>query len=402
MLGAIVGACVLAAVGVGAASGSLLAARTASAAPPQIRLARPAPGRVTLAAIKIRITGKAARRMPTRPRFDLEKAHASPNVPVLAAVRAKRTNGAITYALLFALVNTGHASARTLSTTLDDTLPPVIQRSGAPCNRTATHNWAGVNTVAAVTDTLFFAHHRSAIAYFDISTQDCFISMVEIRNVNSGTSFQRAQDKLALDGFFRSQPALGFGLRDITNTLPGFEVGRYDIGHLSGWKFGDPATEDAMRYSWSLVTVPQSSLDETFTRIVEALGATITPPPPPPSQVQITEFDTWAHNTEIHKSNICINVETTPPQASISATITGPSNYKATLPITPLHPDGTRQVGAQINQSGDYTKTLTVYDATGKQTATVTKTFTVLPPPPDGPQAGPVPPFGPPCSVPTG
>jgi len=63
-----------------------------------------------------------------------------------------------------------------------------------------------------------------------------------------------------------------------------------------------------------------------------------------PEKVSITESDTWAHNAAIGKSNICINVETTPPQAFISAGLTGPGNYTASLPKTPLHPDGTRQV----------------------------------------------------------
>jgi hypothetical protein len=118
---------------------------------------------------------------------------------------------------------------------------------------------------------------------------------------------------------------------------------------------------------------------------------------PPPEKVSITESDTWAHNPDIGKSNICINVETTPPQAFISAGVTGPGNYKANLPKTALHPDGTRQVGATITQAGSYTDTLTVYDKNGTQTATTMNTFTVAPPPQDGP----TPKFGPSCPKPT-
>lgn len=114
-----------------------------------------------------------------------------------------------------------------------------------------------------------------------------------------------------------------------------------------------------------------------------------------PPSASISEADTWTYNTSIGKGNICINVRTTPPQASISASVTGPSNYKASLPKTPLHPDGTRQVGAEITRPGAYTKTLTVYDATGKETATVTKTFTVAAPPQNGPATTP------PCPKPT-
>jgi hypothetical protein len=117
---------------------------------------------------------------------------------------------------------------------------------------------------------------------------------------------------------------------------------------------------------------------------------------PPPEKVSITESDTWAHNPDIGKSNICINVKTTPPQAFISVSVGGPGNYKANLPKAPLHPDGTRQVGATITQAGSYTDNLTVYDKNGTQTATSTNTFTVAPPP----QNGPTPKFGPDCPKP--
>ena len=116
-----------------------------------------------------------------------------------------------------------------------------------------------------------------------------------------------------------------------------------------------------------------------------------------PEKVSITESDTWAHNASIGKSNICINVKTTPPQAFISAGLAGPGNYTASLPKTPLHSDGTRQVGATITEAGSYTDTLRVYDKSGTQTATTTHTFTVAPPPQDGPD----PAFGPSCPAPT-
>jgi hypothetical protein len=112
--------------------------------------------------------------------------------------------------------------------------------------------------------------------------------------------------------------------------------------------------------------------------------------------VTIAEDDTWAHNAAIGKSNICINVRTTPAQASVSGTITGPGSYSAHLDTRPLDPPGSIQITAPITVAGDYTKTLIVYDATGKQTATVTKTFTVAAPPQDGPATTPA------CPKPTG
>ena len=55
---------------------------------------------------------------------------------------------------------------------------------------------------------------------------------------------------------------------------------------------------------------------------------------------------------------------------------------------TPLI-NGARQFTSLITERGDYTKTITVFDTAGNQTATVTRTFTVTPPPEDGPPATP-------------
>jgi hypothetical protein len=114
-----------------------------------------------------------------------------------------------------------------------------------------------------------------------------------------------------------------------------------------------------------------------------------------PQPVTIEEEDTWTHNATLGKSNVCIDVRTTPPQASVSATLTGPGGYHAELPKSPLHTDGFAQIGSEITQAGDYTKTVTVYDAAGNVTASVTRTFTVLAPPQNGPSATP------PCPAPT-
>ncbi len=116
-----------------------------------------------------------------------------------------------------------------------------------------------------------------------------------------------------------------------------------------------------------------------------------------PQAVRITETDTWAHNASLGKSNVCLDVATTPPQAYVSAELTGPGGFDAkTDGKAPLHPDGTAQIRATITQAGSYTDTLTVYDQNGNQTATSTNTFTVKPPPDNGPEANP------PCQAPTG
>jgi hypothetical protein len=109
-----------------------------------------------------------------------------------------------------------------------------------------------------------------------------------------------------------------------------------------------------------------------------------------PEKVTIDEDDTWAHNPDIGKSRLCVNVRTKPPQAFVSATFTGPGGYTADAPKSPLHADGTAQIRGIITQPGDYRKTLVVYDVSGKETATVTKTFTVAPPPQDGPATNPL------------
>ena len=136
-------------------------------------------------------------------------------------------------------------------------------------------------------------------------------------------------------------------------------------------------------------------------RLEDQLNPPAAAPTSPPtsstvgSAVTISEDDTWTHNTELKKSRICINVRTTPPQTSVSGTVKGPDGYVADIPKSPLHADGTAQIRGSITQAGAYTKTLYVYDPGGKQTATVTKTFTVLDPPTDGPATTP------PCPKPT-
>jgi hypothetical protein len=115
----------------------------------------------------------------------------------------------------------------------------------------------------------------------------------------------------------------------------------------------------------------------------------------PPGVVTIDEDDTWAHNESLHVSKICINVRTSPHQAAATVTLAGPSGiHISSPPRTPLI-KGARQFTAPITVAGPYTKTITVYDANGVQTGTVTKTFTVDPPPVEGPPATP------PCTAPT-
>jgi hypothetical protein len=118
--------------------------------------------------------------------------------------------------------------------------------------------------------------------------------------------------------------------------------------------------------------------------------------PTPPQTVTISEDDTWAHNEAAGLSNICINVRTTPPQAFATVTLSGPNGYHSSSPPkTPLI-RGARQFTSPITTAGQYTKTITVYDADGRESATVTKTFTVAPPPAEGPAATPG------CAAPTG
>ncbi len=110
----------------------------------------------------------------------------------------------------------------------------------------------------------------------------------------------------------------------------------------------------------------------------------------PASQtVTISEDDTWAHNASLGLSKVCINVRTSPAQAFASVTLSGPDGYHSSSPpMTPLI-QGTRQFTSPITVAGQYTKTITVYDAERRQTATITKTFTVSPPPANGPSATP-------------
>jgi hypothetical protein len=116
---------------------------------------------------------------------------------------------------------------------------------------------------------------------------------------------------------------------------------------------------------------------------------------PPSSRVTISEDDTWAHKQAIGKGTICINVRTTPAQASATVTLSGPNGYRSTSPKMTRLIDGARQFTSPITQQGNYTKTITVYDPAGNRTATTARTFTVTPPPQNGPPTQPA------CDAPT-
>ena len=107
------------------------------------------------------------------------------------------------------------------------------------------------------------------------------------------------------------------------------------------------------------------------------------------AQPAIDEDDTWAHNPPIKKSNVCINIRTKPAQAQYTATLTGPGGFRATTDGKQALKDGAAQFVGTITQAGEFTKTITVYDATGNATATVTHTFLVADPPTDGPKTTP-------------
>ncbi len=109
----------------------------------------------------------------------------------------------------------------------------------------------------------------------------------------------------------------------------------------------------------------------------------------------ISEDDTWTHNPPLGKSNVCINVRTTPVQAYFTVTLTGPGGFKAQSPgETPLV-NGAGQFIATITKAGLFTKTINVYDERHVLTATVTKPFPVADPPQNGPDTRP------PCPKPT-
>jgi hypothetical protein len=92
--------------------------------------------------------------------------------------------------------------------------------------------------------------------------------------------------------------------------------------------------------------------------------------------VTVSAVDGWTHNPGLGKSADCVNVKTDPPQSTIDATVNGPSGT-GTLKGKQLNGDGTIQVGAVITQPGLYTWTLTLYDAQGTETATLTVTSDV-------------------------
>jgi len=115
---------------------------------------------------------------------------------------------------------------------------------------------------------------------------------------------------------------------------------------------------------------------------------------PQPQQTIIAEDDTWTYNETTGQANICVNVRTSPSQASATVTLAGPNGYHSHSPARTALIGGARQFGSLITQPGSYTKTITVYDTQGAETASVTRTFTVAARPQNGPAANP------PCRAP--
>ena len=109
----------------------------------------------------------------------------------------------------------------------------------------------------------------------------------------------------------------------------------------------------------------------------------------PATGPKIDEDDTWTHNPPLGKSNVCINVRTTPKQAQFTVTLTGPDGYKASTPAKQPLKDGAGQFIGVITKAGLFTKTITVYDAKGNQTGTAIHAFLVANPPTNGKETTP-------------
>src|SRR5579859_2836474 len=122
--------------------------------------------------------------------------------------------------------------------------------------------------------------------------------------------------------------------------------------------------------------------------------------PPQPCQPKvISEQDTWTHSVDGTKTTICNDLQTSPPMASVSGEMTGPSGFDAkTNGTQPLRADGSAQIRTTISHivAGAYTAKFAVYDKSGKPTATSSNTFVVAAPP----QNGPPPKGGPSCPAP--
>jgi tetratricopeptide (TPR) repeat protein len=136
---------------------------------------------------------------------------------------------------------------------------------------------------------------------------------------------------------------------------------RYDIGRAIAWK-------------------------EALERAIE------TGIPEPPS---ILQSFSWAHNLLLEKTNVCIDLETTPPQDSVTVELFGPNGYHAKSPAYQPLVDGKLRLISLITMPGKYTDKVTTYDAKRVETGSATMEFTVKPPPDDGPE------LDPPCEAPT-
>jgi hypothetical protein len=114
----------------------------------------------------------------------------------------------------------------------------------------------------------------------------------------------------------------------------------------------------------------------------------------PEQPVLIFQLASWAHSISLEKTNICLDLETSPAQDSATVELFGPNGYHAQSP--PFQPlvNGKLRLIAQITTTGDYTDKVTTYDSNRVETGSATLEFTVK-------ESSDGPTLVPPCEAPT-
>jgi hypothetical protein len=269
---------------------------------PQIVLALPPPGHVTLAAIRLRVTGKQVAKLPARVAFRLSGRKALPaGATVLAASQTQRAPGSATYTMLFALVNAAPRALRSTASSNDQiVLPQPIGATPFLVASGGSFRWLvrmDPQSDAIPARYLFSRGHEfepsAQIPLGDGSgiSQGVLLKWTHAFAADLGAASQRAQAAHAV-GDLLAPPAQSGAAGFLSGSNISFGV--YSDGHPLGSDFNTPLAKAVTRDAWSLLTAPQQGLDGIVQEIEAGLasGATAPPPPPPANQ----QFFTYAFN----------------------------------------------------------------------------------------------------------
>jgi hypothetical protein len=245
---------------------------------PQLVLALPAPGHVTLAELQLRLPDVKGKRLRLRVPLSFS-ANSLPNgAKALSTVLARRVTGATVYTILLAAVNGGAAS----NAEADASGPPAPIDSSFVASAAAVLSFPGTGPAPAAQPIAValtapqpagFAASSTPVSYLDPATRKQYrASAVEAVDVDEATPSQRAT--VARQFGQLGAPTDVLAARSAT-------YAQYDASHPLGWRLASPSTKRAARDAWSLLTAAPQDLAAALQRLEAELGLAGTAPPPP-------------------------------------------------------------------------------------------------------------------------